>query len=147
MGFAPLGLLISLFSKFQCGLHSDLDLWNEGLSFQLRACVIGSTVPIAIPLDIDIDYPNCLYASDWVKCVYVPVQNSKFLHLCSSNKRGIRFSVSFPTKGEDWTFLDHVQLLKAMEEEFVVDIPDYIALKISTIAHLIHYIAGHPQTK
>ncbi|XP_073004630.1 uncharacterized protein [Typha latifolia] len=43
--------------------------------------------------------------------------------------------------------LDNVDVMVAVEEEFAVDIPNSEAAKISTTAHLIDYIAGHPQAK
>ncbi|XP_043698001.1 acyl carrier protein 2, mitochondrial-like [Telopea speciosissima] len=43
--------------------------------------------------------------------------------------------------------LDNVEVMMAVEEEFAVDIPDTEACKVSTTAHLIDYIAIHPQAK
>ena len=43
--------------------------------------------------------------------------------------------------------LDNVEVMMAVEEEFVVDIPNREADKISTTAHLIDYISAHPQAK
>ncbi|RWR97136.1 acyl carrier protein 2, mitochondrial [Cinnamomum micranthum f. kanehirae] len=43
--------------------------------------------------------------------------------------------------------LDNVEVMMAVEEEFVVDIPNSEADKISTTAHLIDYISAHPQAK
>lgn len=43
--------------------------------------------------------------------------------------------------------LDNVEVMMAVEEEFVVDIPNSEADKISTTARLIDYISAHPQAK
>ncbi|XP_077235800.1 acyl carrier protein 2, mitochondrial-like isoform X2 [Tasmannia lanceolata] len=43
--------------------------------------------------------------------------------------------------------LDSVEVMMAVEEEFAVDISNSEADKISTTAHLIDYIAAHPQAK
>ncbi|KAJ4970789.1 hypothetical protein NE237_003888 [Protea cynaroides] len=43
--------------------------------------------------------------------------------------------------------LDNVEVMMAVEEEFAVDISDSEASKFSTTAHLIDYIATHPQAK
>lgn len=43
--------------------------------------------------------------------------------------------------------LDNVQVMVAVEEEFAVEIPNGEADKISSAAHLIDYIAAHPQAK
>ncbi|XP_010244525.1 PREDICTED: acyl carrier protein 2, mitochondrial-like [Nelumbo nucifera] len=43
--------------------------------------------------------------------------------------------------------LDNVEVIIAVEEEFAIDIPDSEANKFSTTAHLIDYIATHPQAK
>ncbi|XP_008788194.2 acyl carrier protein 2, mitochondrial-like [Phoenix dactylifera] len=43
--------------------------------------------------------------------------------------------------------LDNVQVMVAAEEEFAVEIPNSEADKISSAAHLIAYIAAHPQAK
>nr|DAD28804.1 TPA_asm: hypothetical protein HUJ06_030272 [Nelumbo nucifera] len=43
--------------------------------------------------------------------------------------------------------LDNVEVMVAVEEEFAVDIPDSEANKFSSAAHLIEYIATHPQAK
>lgn len=43
--------------------------------------------------------------------------------------------------------LDNVEVMMAVEEEFAVDISDNEGNNISTTAHLIDYIATHPQAK
>ncbi|XP_008784227.1 acyl carrier protein, mitochondrial-like [Phoenix dactylifera] len=43
--------------------------------------------------------------------------------------------------------LENVEVMVAVEEEFAVEIPDGEADKISSAAHLIDYIAAHPQAK
>ena len=43
--------------------------------------------------------------------------------------------------------LDAVEVVMAMEEEFVIEIPDDIAEKILTMEDAINFIVAHPQAK
>jgi NADH dehydrogenase (ubiquinone) 1 alpha/beta subcomplex 1, acyl-carrier protein len=43
--------------------------------------------------------------------------------------------------------LDAVEVVMALEEEFVIEIPDSEAEKIQSVADAVNYISTHPQAK
>lgn len=51
------------------------------------------------------------------------------------------------TKDMGLDSLDVVEVVMAMEEEFVIEIPDNEAEKLTTPSQVIEYIAAHPMAK